>query len=171
LPYQTGNSAGLIRKIIGNPNPDYTASLSTTVRYKGLVFSTLFDAVQGFSVFNADRRTRQGIGNGEYAEKEMKGELPRGYIWSMYSIEEWRIEDGSFVKLREMSLSYNLPKIIKGINSLQLSLIGRNLYSWDNYGGYDPETNAGNNSDRFRATDFGNVPIPRSYQLRLTANF
>ncbi|MFM7487269.1 MAG: hypothetical protein ACKO13_10170, partial [Cytophagales bacterium] len=83
LPYQTGNSAGLIRKIIGNPNPDYTASLSTTVRYKGLVFSTLFDAVQGFSVFNADRRTRQGIGNGEYAEKEMKGELPRGYIWSM----------------------------------------------------------------------------------------
>jgi TonB-linked SusC/RagA family outer membrane protein len=171
LPYQTGTSSGLVRKIIGNPNPDYTASLSTSVRYKGLTFSALFDAVQGFSVFNADRRTRQGIGNGEYAEKELKGEIPRGYIWSLYSVEEWRIEDGSFVKLRELSLTYNLPPLIKGISNLQLSLAGRNLYSWDNYQGYDPETNAGNNSDRFRATDFGNVPIPRSYQIKLTANF
>jgi TonB-linked SusC/RagA family outer membrane protein len=171
VPYQTGTSSGLVRKVIGNPNPDYTASVSTSVRYKNLTFSALLDAVQGFSVFNADRRTRQGIGNGEYAEKELKGELPRGYIWSMYSVEEWRIEDGSFVKLREMSLSYNLPPIIKGISNLQLSLTGRNLYSWDSYGGYDPETNAGNNSDRFRATDFGNVPIPRSYQVKLVANF
>jgi TonB-linked SusC/RagA family outer membrane protein len=171
VPFQTGSTSGVIRKVIGNPNPDYTASISTSLRYKSVSLSTLFDAVQGFSVFNADRRTRQGIGNGEYAEKEMKGELPRGYIWSMYSIEEWRIEDGSFVKLREVSLTYNLPPIIKGISNLQLSLTGRNLYSWDSYQGYDPETNAGNNSDRFRATDFGNVPIPRSFQVKLTANF
>ena len=171
LPFQTGNSSGLVRKVIGNPNPDYTASLSTSLRYKNVSLSGLFDAVQGFDVFNADRRTRQGIGNGEYAEREMKGELPRGYIWSMYSIEEWRIEDGSFVKLRELSVAYNLPSIIKGINNLQLSFTGRNLYSWDSYEGYDPETNAGNNSDRFRATDFGNVPIPRTYQVKLTANF
>jgi TonB-linked SusC/RagA family outer membrane protein len=160
-----------IRKIIGNPNPDYTASLSSTLWYKGLSFGFLLDAVHGYDVFNADRRTRQGIGNGEYAEREMKGELPRGYIWSSYSIEEWRIEDGSFVKLREVSLSYNFPNFIKGLSNLQLSLIGRNLYSWDSYEGYDPETNAGNTSDRFRATDFGNVPIPRTYQIKLTGTF
>lgn len=170
-PFQTGVNSGVIRKIIGDPNPDYTASFSSTGRFKNFSLSVLLDAVQGFDVFNADRRTRQGIGNGEYAEREMKGELPRGYIWSMYSIEEWRIEDGSFVKLRELSLNYTFPQIIKGISNIQLSLIGRNLYSWDSYEGYDPETNAGNNSDRFRGTDFGNVPIPRTYQVKLTANF
>ncbi|MFC0186157.1 hypothetical protein ACFFJX_28485 [Pseudarcicella hirudinis] len=57
------------------------------------------------------------------------------------------------------------------MSNLNLSLIGRNLYSWDKYNGYDPETNAGGNSDILRGVDFGNVPIPRSYQLTLTANF
>jgi hypothetical protein len=57
------------------------------------------------------------------------------------------------------------------MSSFNLSLIGRNLISWGNYNGYDPETNAGGNSDLFRGVDFGNVPIPRSYQLQLTASF
>ncbi len=160
-----------VRKVIGDPNPDYTASFSANLRYKSLSFGFLLDGVQGYDVFNADRRTRQGIGNGEYAEKELKGEIPRGYIYNIYSIEAWRIVDGSFMKLREVSLSYNLPNFIKGLNNFQLSLIGRNLYSWDSYEGYDPETNAGNNSDSFRATDFGNVPIPRTFQIKLTGNF
>lgn len=160
-----------IRKVIGDPNPDFTGSFSSTLRYKNVTFGFLLDAVQGFDVFNADRRTRQGIGNGEYSEAELKGELPRGYIWSSYGIEEWRVEDGSFVKLREVSLSYNLPNFLKGLNSLQISLVGRNLYSWDSYGGFDPETNAGANSDRLRGADFGNVPIPKTYQIKLTGNF
>ena len=45
--------------------------------------------------------------------------------------------------------------------------MGRNLYSWDNYNGFDPETSAGGSSDLLRAIDFGNVPIPRTYQLKL----
>lgn len=168
-PLRSGNVA--LRQVIGNPNPDYTASVVSNLTYKNFGFRMLFDAVQGLQVFNADKRTRQGVGIGDFAEKELRGELPRGYIFSTYLTEEWRVDDGSFVKLREISLSYKLPQIIKGLTGLKISATGRNLISWDNYNGYDPETNAGGNSDRLRGVDFGNVPIPKTYQLSLTANF
>jgi hypothetical protein len=73
--------------------------------------------------------------------------------------------------LREISLAYQLPNLVKGMSNFNLSLIGRNLKSWDKYNGFDPETNAGGNNDLLRGVDFGNVPIPRTYQLQLTATF
>ncbi|MBC7828722.1 MAG: SusC/RagA family TonB-linked outer membrane protein [Chitinophagaceae bacterium] len=163
-------SGTTLRKIIGDPNPDYTASLVNEVGFKNFNLRIQFDAVQGVDVFNADFRTRQGVGNGVVAEQEHKGELPRGYVNSVYQIEEWRIDDGSFVKLREISLSYSLGKI-KGINDVTLSLSGRNLFSWDDYKGYDPEVNAGGQSTILRGIDFGAVPIPRTFSFGVAAKF
>lgn len=159
-----------LRKIIGDPNPDYTASLVNELSYKNLSLRVQFDAVQGVSVFNADFRTRQGVGNGVVAEQEHKGEVPRGYINSVYQIEEWRIDDGSFVKLREISVSYSFGKF-RGINDLSVSLSGRNLISWDDYKGYDPEVNAGGQSTILRGIDFGAVPIPRTFSFGIAAKF
>jgi TonB-linked SusC/RagA family outer membrane protein len=160
-----------VRTIIGNANPDWTGSLINTLNYKKASLRFMLDAVQGNEVFNADKRTRNNVGIGDIAQKEMTGELPRGYVFSLVNIEEYRVDDGSFVKLREISLNYQLPNLIKGMSNLNVSLIGRNLFSWDKYNGFDPETNAGGNSDLLRGVDFGNVPIPRSYQLQLTASF
>lgn len=159
-----------LRKVLGNPNPDYTATLTNEFNYKKLGFRFQLDAVQGVDVWNADWRTRQGVGNGEVAEQEHLGKLPRGYIAGIYAIEEWRIDDGSFVKLREVSLNYSLGKI-KRFNDVSLSLSGRNLISWDNYKGYDPEVNAGGQSTVLRAIDFGSVPIPRTYSFGISAKF
>jgi hypothetical protein len=122
-------------------------------------------------VFNADKRTRQGVGIGDYAEREMTGELPRGYIYALYNTEEWRVDDGSFTKLREISLSYDFRSPMKGVSNINFAVIGRNLVSWDNYSGYDPETNAGGNNDVLRGVDFGNVPVPRTYKMQLTFTF
>jgi len=161
----------LIRKIIGDPNPDYTASLVNELTYKKLSMRVQLDAVQGVEVFNADWRTRQGVGNGKEAEKEQTGVYPRGYISSFYAaIEQWRIDDGSFVKLREISLSYVFGNC-KKIKDITLSLSGRNLISWDNYKGYDPEVNAGGQSTILRGIDFGAVPIPRTFSVGLSAKF
>ncbi len=159
-----------LRKIIGNPNPDYTASLVNEVGYKKLSLRIQLDAVQGVDVFNADFRTRQGVGNGKVAEQEDNGQLPRGYINSVYQIEQWRIDDGSFVKLREVALSYSFGKT-RLFNDLTLSISGRNLISWDNYKGYDPEVNAAGQSTLLRGIDFGAVPIPRTYRIGLAARF
>ncbi len=161
----------LANLILGNPNPKWTGSFSTNVTYKKLNLHVLLDAVQGLDVFNADKRTRQGVGLGDYAERELRGELPRGYIFGIYNTQEFRIDNGSYTKLREVSLSYALPQITPAIKRLSVALIGRNLYSWDNYTGFDPETNAGGNNDLIRGVDFGNVPIPRTYQVKLTATF
>ncbi len=161
----------LLRKALGDPNPDWIVSLSNSLDYKKLSFSFLFDGALGQEVFNADRRTRQGVGIGDYSEKEIKGELPRGYIFSIYNTEEWRVEDGSYIKLREVALSYQLPAFVKFIKSSSVSLVGRNLVSFDNYDGYDPETNAGGNSSVLRGIDFGNVPIPKTFQLIFRASF
>lgn len=161
-----------LRKIIGDPNPDFTLSLGSNFKYKKFSFGFLLDGVYGVDVFNADRRTRQGVGIGDYSERELKGELPRGYIYSIYLNEEWRVDDGSFTKIRELSLGYQLPdNLIKGMSDINFTIIGRNLYSFDNYDGYDPETNAGGVSDRLRGIDFGNVPIPRTIQFALKASF
>ncbi|WP_375447482.1 SusC/RagA family TonB-linked outer membrane protein [uncultured Fibrella sp.] len=157
--------------IIGNPNPKWTGSLSTNLTYKKLGLHVLVDAVQGLQVFNADKRTRQGVGLGDYAAKELTGEIPRGYIYAIYNTLEWRIDDGSYTKLREVALTYTLPSFVKQIRNLTVGVVGRNLYSWDNYTGFDPETNAGGANDLLRGVDFGNVPIPRTYQVKLTASF
>ncbi|WP_315815662.1 hypothetical protein [Paraflavitalea speifideaquila] len=155
---------------MGNPNPDYTASLVNEVSYNKWALRVQLDAVQGVDVWNADFRTRQGVGNGKVAEQEHRGEIPRGYINSIYQIEEWRVDDGSFVKLREISLSYRFGKL-KIFRDLTVSASGRNLISWDNYKGYDPEVNAGGQSTVLRGVDFGAVPIPRTFSLSLAAKF
>lgn len=160
-----------LRKIIGDPNPDFIWSFGNNLTWKKLTFNFLLDAVYGNEVFNADKRTRQGVGIGDFAEKEYRGELPRGYINAIYPVEEWRVDDGSFVKIREIGLTYNLGAIGKSIKNIQVSLMGRNLYSFDKYNGYDPETNAGGQSSVLRGVDFGNVPIPRTYQLSFRATF
>jgi hypothetical protein len=161
----------LVRNVIGDPNPDYTASLVSELTYKRLSMRMQLDAVQGVDVFNADWRTRQGVGNGKEAEKEQTGVYPRGYINSFYAaIEQWRIDDGSFVKLREVSLAYNFGDFRK-VRDITLSISGRNLISWDNYKGYDPEVNAGGQSTILRGIDFGSVPIPRTFNFALSAKF
>ncbi|GGD76606.1 SusC/RagA family TonB-linked outer membrane protein [Emticicia aquatilis] len=164
-------SGAFIRTIIGNPNPKWTGSIVNNLTYKKARLGFLLDAVQGLQVFNADKRTRNNVGIGDVAEAEMKGTMPRGSVFALVPIEEYRVDNGSFVKLREISLGYQLPNLVKGMSNFNLSLIGRNLISWDKYNGYDPETNAGGNNDLFRGVDFGNVPIPRTYQLQLTATF
>jgi TonB-linked SusC/RagA family outer membrane protein len=163
-------ATGVTRKVIGNPNPDYTASLVNELSFKKWNFRAQLDAVQGVDVFNADFRTRQGVGNGTVAEAEQRGLLPRGYISGIYAIEEWRVDDGSFIKLRELSLSYNVGKV-KFINNLSINFSGRNLISWDNYKGYDPEVNSGGQSTLLRGIDFGATPIPRTFSFGIKADF
>ena len=174
-PTETKDAAGLptgtvLRKVIGNPNPKYTASWVNEVSYKKWSFRAQIDMVHGVDVFNADFRTRQGVGNGKVAQQEQQGFLPRGYISGVYAIEEWRVDKGDYVKLRELSLSYNLGKVAFA-NNLSINFSGRNLISWDKYNGYDPEVNSGGQSTILRGIDFGATPIPRTFSFGIKADF
>jgi TonB-linked SusC/RagA family outer membrane protein len=163
-------TGAVLRKVIGNPNPKFTGSWVNEVSYKKWSLRAQIDMVSGVDVFNADFRTRQGVGNGKVAQKELEGSLPRGYISGIYAIEEWRIDKGDYVKLRELSLSYNVGKVAFA-NNLSINFSGRNLISWDSYNGYDPEVNSGGQSTILRGIDFGATPIPRTFSFGIKADF
>jgi len=161
----TGQTTGAtLKKVIGDPNPDWIGSLINEVNVgKHWAFRVQFDASIGADVFNFTKRVgdRDIYGGLVGYEKELKGEVPKGTSAAEFSIFENWIEDGSFVKLREASVSYEFkPKFLKTGN-MRFSLSGRNLLSFDNYSGYDPEVNAAGQSSAVRGFDFVEVPIPR----------
>jgi TonB-linked SusC/RagA family outer membrane protein len=163
-----------LRKVLGDPNPDFTATLVNEFNFKNWSLRMQWDGVYGFEVYNWDWITRNNVGNGPTAEKELRGELPRGWVAAIGGfigprIQEDHVEDGSFTKLRELSLSYNITKLSFAQN-MKVSLIGRNLFSIDNYRGFDPEINSAGQS-YVRGTDFGSLPIPRTIQLSIITNF
>ena len=169
---ENGQPSGTnLRQVIGDPNPDYIIGFNTSFRIKKFRVSAVIESVQGVDVFDADKRTRQGVGIGEFAEKELTGELPRGWVWSIYPIQEWRMEDGSFTKIRELTLEYSIGKIANVLENASISIGARNLHSFDNFFSYDPETNAGGQSNVMRAVNFGNVPIPRTYTFTFKTDF
>ena len=90
------------------------------------------------------------------------------------SLSDFYVEDGSYVKLREISLTYNLPSSFAQsvrASSAALTVSGRNLHTWTKYSGYDPEMNLFGQLTVERGNDFGTYPIPRMYTVGITATF
>lgn len=165
-------SGATLKKVIGDPNPDWIGSLINEVSIGShFSFRAQFDASIGGDVFNFTKRVgdRDLYGGLKGYEPELRGEVPKGTSAALFSIFENWIEDGSFVKLREVSASYTFkPRFLK-TGSMRVNLAGRNLLSFDNYSGYDPEINAAGQSSAVRGFDFVEVPIPR--QIVLGFNF
>ena len=181
-----------LNKVIGNPLPKWNGSLLNEFTLGGkLRLRALLDGVFGNKIMNLSTRAENaGIAsNSKSYERELlpygdPRKLPPGYNARTQGIFEYWIEDGSFVKLRELSASYTLNSL--GVRSffrdgVDLTLSGRNLAVWTNYSGYDPEinlfgTNAGGiqsvqTTAADRGFDFGGYPIPRVWSLSARVSF
>lgn len=175
-PVPERNAAGQptganLSKVIGDPNPDYTATLTNELKYKNFSFRMQFDAVQGGDVLSWDTRMFYRFGGGPETAKELRGESVRGTGAAKFGIAESYIEDGSYIKLRELSTSYLLKEPLKGVSSIKFTLSGRNLFSIDDFSGYDPEVNMDGQSNGSRGGVMGLVPIPRVIKLGVVATF
>lgn len=173
------NAAGqptgtIVNRVIGDPNPKWTSSfINELIVGKDLSFRVQWDASYGGDVFNFTRRVgdRDLYGGLAGYEPELRGEVAKGTSAALFSIMENWIEDGSYLKLRELSASYNLRlKSLKN-KPIRVTLSGRNLLSIDNYSGWDPETNAAGQSGAVRGFDFVEVPIPRTIALGFNYSF
>jgi len=164
----TGSS---LSKVIGDPNPDFIASLTNEISYKNFSFRMQFDAVQGADILSWDTRMFYRFGGGPQTASELRGESVRGTGAALFGIAESYIEDGSYIKLREIAASYLLKGPIKGVSSIKFSLSGRNLFSIDNFSGYDPEVNMDGQSNGARGGIMGLVPIPSVVKFGVTATF
>ncbi len=169
---------------IGDANPDFNLKFSTSATYKDFQFYMLWDWKQGGDVYNktAQWLTRDNrwskmdqFGKPDNAKKTVE------YYKSLYNINDmtdvW-VEDGTFVKLREVSLYYNLSEeklsgLFNGfIKGIRVGLIGRNLLTLTDYSGYDPEvqTNTSSGSQNF-AYDFMGYPNFRSFSGTIEIKF
>jgi TonB-dependent SusC/RagA subfamily outer membrane receptor len=170
-------------KVIGDPNPDWLGSLLNELSLgQNLRFRILLDGSFGNNVMNLSRRIRDlgTVLNSPDAERELlpygdPRKLPPGYLTRKFGIFDQYVEDGSFVKLREVSLSYLLdqPWVTRHLSGgVELTFTGRNLHTWTDYSGYDPEVNLfGQNSSGTTTTaadrglDFATIPIPRTWSI------
>lgn len=161
-------------QVIGDPNPDFSGAFINEVQHQRWNFRMQWDFVYGNDVFNFTRRLAALGAFGTLDDpfgRELRGELPSGYSAAVFNIFENWVEDGSYLKLRELSVSYTTHPQFWGLQSVRFSLIGRNLLSIDNYSGYDPEINTAGQRTAVRGFDFVEVPIPRSVLFGVTANF
>ena len=93
---------------------------------------------------------------------------------ALTSIETAYLEDASYLKLREVSLSYELDGGVFpafGDARVELEVAGRNLHTWTDYSGYDPEINMFGTSTVARGTDFAVYPSPRTVSFGIRVNY
>jgi TonB-linked SusC/RagA family outer membrane protein len=174
-----GDSSIVLRKVIGDPNPDFTASFQNTFTFgRSLELSVLLDGRFGNDVANFTRRSGDFFGSSANLGIESQGDTAAGTFSRNADrnlLYEEFIEDGSFVKLREVALQLRLEQPwvhrFTGSHTATLRLAGRNLHTWTSYSGMDPEVNLFAASTVSRGVDFATTPIPRTFSVGLGFDF
>lgn len=184
-------------KLLGNYNPDFTLGLQNTFTYKGFNLGVLFDWRQGGVImsrtvliggtsglmdFTAIGREEgiisEGVienADGSYRTNDVRLS-GRDFYWWKYNRgnEEIGMFDASFLKLREVKIGYNLPKRFLQntfIESISLSLVGRNLALWTENPHFDPETISFNGGTIVPGVEDMALPSSRSYGFNLNITF
>lgn len=141
---------------VGNSMPDYNLGISTTLRYHGVTMYALLSRSAGFDVYNQPLQwgffKRMTGYYDQDADAALADKKPLGYYDAWYSstgglgISNLFVEDGTFTKLREVSLAYHVGQDqlaslgpASRLEGIDINISGRNLFTWTNYRGYDPE--------------------------------
>jgi TonB-linked SusC/RagA family outer membrane protein len=187
-------------RLIGDPNPDWTGSIRTGLRFGKISVSGLLDIRHGGLVYNGTHGALNAIGTSKesgdlrgknvvFGEDFMQGAvagpgvgtsavLDENWFYNYYStftsLGQPFYESGSFVKLREVAVGYTFTggfvSRSLGLSSMDLRVSGRNLAVWTNYTGADPETSLGGADTGARGIDWFNNPQTRSFVFSLTLN-
>jgi TonB-linked SusC/RagA family outer membrane protein len=147
----------LDRQVIGNSNPDFTGGITTGLTYKRFTLNALLTFTQGNDVYNYTRRQLESangfqnqtlaVVNRWRADGQVTN-IPRaayGDPSGNASFSDRWIEDGSYLRLRTLSIAYDVPLKYKGFKYLKVYATGNNLLTFTKYLGYDPEFAATDN--------------------------
>ncbi|HVG13976.1 MAG TPA: TonB-dependent receptor, partial [Chitinophagaceae bacterium] len=145
------------RTIIGDPNPDYFYNIGSTMGYKNFELNVLLQGVEGADIFNVNATA---VGNSFYfgenqlkevyynhwsaAKPDASAKYPKISAKTIYRESDRFVEDGSFLRLKNVQLAYNFPAAmfgVKWVKGLQLYVSGQNLWTSTKYSWYDPEVN------------------------------
>ncbi len=180
--------------VIGDPNPKFTLGLTNTFTFKGLTLTALVDIKQGGDVYNGTKNVMVSLGTHKITENRdedyifpgvnvntglknnVKIKRDADYYASqggLAGLSEAAIEDGSFIRLREVSISYSMPsKWFKKtpITGINVGLSGRNLLLFTKYSGIDPETNLSGASNSL-GRDYFNMPNTKGFEFNFQITF
>ena len=186
-----GDFDGLIddndRQIIGDPNPDFTFGLANTFSYKNFDLNIFFQGAVGGDIFNLTAvQLFNGDSNGvldvlnSWTPDNTNTDIPRAAIRGRERSTRF-IEDGSYMRLKNVALSYSLPAGLLqnvGISSARVSVSAQNLLTFTDYSGLDPEVSYFGSGGENRGDDnvvvghdFGNYPNLRSFTVGLNLKF
>jgi TonB-linked SusC/RagA family outer membrane protein len=178
--------------LLGNSQPLWKMSWSHNVQYKRMALYALFDKTFGGKVYNQDRQWSFGdfmTADDEQSGKTVENAKPIGYYWrapapdnaagvgGYYDVlgpNAISFEDASYVKLREMSFAYNVGAIKHLAGDWSISVVGRNLYTWTKFAGWDPDIGQGGgntNSGALFGAQAASYPASRTFTFALASKF
>ncbi len=191
------------RTFIGNPEPDFTLGFNNSVKYKNFDLSVYLFASVGNDVLNFTRTLTESLGNNFNQLHTVTGRaklglknpsLPNTDVDNVYvlnpntsvprstvsdpnknaRISSRFIEDGSYLKIRNISFGYTVPRRITNVLNIdraRLYVNIQNLYTFTKYKGFDPEVGPYNQDPLLNGIDNGNYPAPRIYSFGLNIGF
>jgi len=176
------------RTFLGSPVPTYTGGINVGLTYRDFEFATYLYASAGNKIWNQSKwftdffGTFEGSGKGERAKQSWTPELGNNAaapIWESASnlstsagANSWYVEDGSYLRIQNISLGYNIPKAYTsklGIKRAKFTLSANNILTLTKYKGLDP--GVGGAADTGFGIDVGNYPVTRSFNASINLTF
>jgi hypothetical protein len=176
------------RVFVGSPHPKYWGGFTNTLTWQGFDFRSFIQFTHGHTIFNAisvfardggynyDNKFRSSLSR--WQQPGDKTSEPRASFDGTSGadlISSRFFEDGSYVRLQELTLGYRLPA--KWSNVLRMAesriyIAGRNLHTWTKYSGYSPDVNSnGSSSNTGLSTEFYAYPLARTFMVGLSGAF
>lgn len=175
------NSDGIIndkdRTFLGNPNPKFAYSLNNTFSYKNFDLSIYLQGVYGNDIYNANRMYTESMSIitnqttetlNRWTGPGTSNSMPRAVYGDPNGnarVSDRFVEDGSYIRLKNINLSYTLPEsIFNNALSAKIYISAQNLFTITNYKGFDPEVSV-------TGIDNNVYPVTRVFSLGLNVGF
>ncbi|MDD4109229.1 MAG: hypothetical protein PHH93_10975, partial [Prolixibacteraceae bacterium] len=190
LKFKNINPDGVIneedRTIVGKIIPDFTWGMTNSFEYKGIGLNIFIMGVQGVDIYNGARAARERFNQ---ASNQMRSalnswtvnntntDIPRSVLTdpnrNNRASTRW-LEDGSYIKIKNIRLFYNLPSSITQkmkISDIQVYANAVNALTFTKYTGFDPEIGNVNNNPEFGNLDAGQYPLSRQFLFGIKVGF
>jgi TonB-dependent starch-binding outer membrane protein SusC len=155
----------------GDANPKFRMSLSSDLTYKRFTFGFLWDWKHGGDIINLTQLLYDAFGN---SVDQVPAGNTRITNWAAKKQTRVYVQDGSYLKLRELTLGYELPPELPqhfGIRTARITVSGRNLLRFTPYQGLDPEVSNFGNQAIARNIDVAPFPPSRSFFFSIDLGF
>ncbi len=168
------------RTIIGSGMPDFIFGLTNTFNYKKFDFSFFLQGSYGNEIYNSTRVDLEGMFDSKnqsvdvlrrWTPDNQYTDIPRAGNTDNIRNSTRFVEDGSYMRLKSVTLSYRLFENHKYFKLLSVYVTGQNLLTFTKYKGFDPEVSQYGNSAIASGFDYGTYPQSRTFMVGLNVEF